>query len=198
LVVRYADLAAQIMSVPPSCGPVRLVAIDGPGGAGKSTFADRLGNALGGVQIIHTDDFASWDVPIEWFPRLLAQVIGPLSAGRPGRYQRYDWVRRDLPEWHDVPPEPVVLIEGVGSARIALADRLAFAVWVETPAQLRLARGIDRDGEGLRAFWHSWIAAENAHYGVDLTRERANLIVDGAPTLPHDAESEFVVAARQP
>ncbi len=31
-----ADLVARILQRP---GPVRLVAVDGPGGAGKSTFA---------------------------------------------------------------------------------------------------------------------------------------------------------------
>jgi uridine kinase len=47
----------------------RVIAIDGPGGSGKSTLAENLSPALGHAPIIHTDDFASWDVPLEWWPR---------------------------------------------------------------------------------------------------------------------------------
>jgi uridine kinase len=192
---QYADLATTIASLAPSCGPVRLVAIDGPGGAGKSTFADRLAAPLGVPPVVHTDDFATWETPLDWFSRLQAQVVDPLAAGRPGRYQRYDWVRRELAEWHDVPVAPVVILEGVGSARKAIADRLVFAVWIETPADLRLARGIERDGEDSRDFWTSWIKGEIAHYVEDRTRDRADLIVDGAPALPHDPATEYIAAA---
>lgn len=57
-----------------------------------------------------TDDFASWDQPLNWWPRLQEQVIAPLLQ------QRYDWQRRELAEWLVVPAAPVVLIEGVGSS----------------------------------------------------------------------------------
>jgi hypothetical protein len=191
----FASLAAHIVALPPSCGPVRLVAVDGPGGAGKSTFAGRLAAALGDAQVIHTDDFAAWDVPIEWFPRLWEQVVEPLAAGRCGRYQRYDWVRRELAEWHDVPLAPVIILEGVSAGRREIADHLALTVWIETPADLRLARGIERDGEELRSFWNDWIRAEDAHFAADGTRDRADLVVTGDPSVPHDPDTEFVSLA---
>ncbi|WP_037771610.1 uridine kinase family protein [Streptomyces sclerotialus] len=40
-------LAARLRALPPSCGPVRLVAVDGHAGSGKSTFAGRLAAACG-------------------------------------------------------------------------------------------------------------------------------------------------------
>lgn len=40
---------------------VRLIAVDGRAGAGKTTFATRLANALGHVPIIALDDFLAWD-----------------------------------------------------------------------------------------------------------------------------------------
>jgi len=55
----------------------RIVAIDGPGGAGKSTLAARVAGALD-AQVVRTDDFASWDEPFEWWPRLIKQVLAPL------------------------------------------------------------------------------------------------------------------------
>ena len=93
-VVRYVDLAAEIRSRPARLGKVRLVAIDGPGGAGKTAFAERLSHALGGATIVQTDDFASWDDPLGWWPRLEAEVLEPLARGRIARYRAYDWAAR--------------------------------------------------------------------------------------------------------
>lgn len=189
---RFVDLATLISTLASSCGRVRIVAIDGPGGAGKSTFAGRLSKALGGAQVIHSDDFASWANQFDWADLLLAQVIEPLSAGRPGRYQRYDWVARRFAEWHEVAVAPVLIIEGVGAARREFESFLAYRIWIETPAKLRLARGIQRDGEALRDFWTQWIEGENRHFAKDRTRERIHLVASGNPTVPHDPETEFV------
>ncbi len=86
--VNLDELVASIMARP---GPLRLVAVDGPGGAGKSTFARELSEAAGGAPVIHTDDFAAADNPIDWWPRLLEQVIEPFVRGDAAHYQRYDW-----------------------------------------------------------------------------------------------------------
>jgi len=192
---RFADLAATICRLAPSCGAARLIAVDGPGGAGKSTFAARLGRGFAEpdvVPLVHTDDFASWDNQFEWGTRLRAAVIDPLRRGEPGRYQRYDWVERRFAEWHEVPVAGVVLIEGVGAAQLLFADALAMTVWIETPPDVRLARGLARDGEELREFWQQWIAGEWAHFAADDTRARADLVVIGNPTVPHDPEREYV------
>ncbi|MEU6660068.1 hypothetical protein [Streptomyces sp. NPDC046821] len=183
----YLALAARILAEPPRCGPVRLVAVDGPGGAGKSTFAEHLARALGSAQIVHTDDFASWDNQVGWWPRLEEQVLGPLERGSAGRYQRYDWVRRELAEWHDVPLAPALVIEGVSSARRAVAGRLTCAVWIETGETERLRRGLVRDGEDALPQWHVWMAEEDRHFAEDRTRDRADVMVDGAP---HDAPTD--------
>ena len=170
-------------------GPVRLVAVDGPGGAGKSTFAAALASALA-APVVHTDDFASWDQPIDWWPRLLEQVIEPLTAGRPARYQRYDWVTESLAEWIDLDPAPVVIIEGVTAGRAEWRRHLSAIIWVETPADERLRRGLERDGEDALADWETWGADEDRHYAADPTRDHADVIVDG--TVPI-VDGEFAV-----
>src|SRR6476661_8671860 len=73
----FRSLAGSILARP---GGVRLVAVDGYGGAGKSTFAARLAAALGGAAVVHTDDFATGASGVEWWPRLEREVIVPLSA----------------------------------------------------------------------------------------------------------------------
>lgn len=189
---RFADLAAQIRRGPARCGPVRLVAIDGSGGAGKSTFAVRLARHLGDAPVLHTDDFASWDNPIDWWDRLETDALQPLGRGEPAWFAAYDWLTRRRESWREVRPAAVVLLEGVSAARQAVADRLTLAVWVETTWADRLERGLQRDGEAMRMQWEAWKASEDTHFAIDRTRERANLVVDGAPTHAHDPEQEFV------
>jgi uridine kinase len=160
-------------------GPVRLVAIDGPGGAGKSTFARHLARAAGAAPVITTDDFASWDNPIDWWPRFLSQVIDPLSRGEPACYQRYDWPTRSLAEWRTVEPAPIVILEGVSSGRAEWSERLAFLIWIETAREMRLARGLERDGAEALANWEFWMAEEDAHFAKDPTRQRADMEING-------------------
>jgi uridine kinase len=191
-ICRFADLAAAIRNAPPRCGPVRLAAIDGPGGAGKSLFAQRLASHLGGVPVVHTDDFASWENPVNWWGRLEDEVLEPLAAGQPVRYRAYDWSTRRLGEWRDLPQSDLVLLEGVTSARRALADRLSLSIWMEAPLPVRLARGIERDGPAMHDQWERWMASEETHFGRDRPMDRADVIVDGAPSIVHDPKAEFV------
>lgn len=190
--MRFDELASSVCERP---GAPRLVAIDGPGGAGKSTFASRLAGALDGAPIVHTDDFASAEKPIDWWPRLLKQVIEPLAAGKSARYQRYDWATESLAGWIELEPVPVVIIEGVTAARKQWRHHLSFIIWIETPRPERLKRGLERDGAGALGDWEAWGAAEDTHYSHDPTRRHADVIVDG--TGPMDLE-EFTVVEPDP
>jgi uridine kinase len=166
--------------------------VDGAGAAGKSFFGRRLAAALGGAPIVPTDDFASPAVPIAWWPRLLREVIEPLVAGRSGRYRPYDWARRELADWLEVPAAPVVLIEGVSSGRLEWADHLALLIFVATSRAERLRRGLERDGQGALQFWLEWMASEDAYIQAQDPAGRADIVVDGAPNLPHDSELSFI------
>lgn len=170
------ELVAAILARPE---PLRLVAVDGPGGAGKSTFARELSESAGGVPVIHTDDFAAVDNPIDWWPRLLEEVIKPLIRGDAARYRRYDWPSETLAEWHTIEPAPIVIIEGVSEGRSEWAAHLSFLVWIETPPDQRLRRCVERDGIAALDDWESYKAGEDAHYARDLTRERADVVIEG-------------------
>jgi len=190
-VVRFDELAARILATTPGLGRTRLVAIDGPGGAGKSVFAARLARVLGDAPVVHTDDFAGWDDQLDWWPRLEAEVLGPLASGRVATFAPNDWGGGQRPTV-EVPPGGTIILEGVSASRRAVWDRLSLAVWIEAPAELRLRRGLERDGDDARASWATWMAEEDRHFAQDGARDRAMVIADGAPTMAHDPEISFI------
>ncbi|HEC10010.1 MAG TPA: aminodeoxychorismate synthase [Acidimicrobiales bacterium] len=191
MIATFSGLLQEILARP---GPVRLVAVDGPGGSGKSTFARRLAAVSPHeVSVVHTDDFASPEEPIDWWPSCLSRALEPLAAGRPARFRRYDWEHLGWKEEITVDPRPVVIIEGVSSGRREWADRLAMTIWIHADRDLRLSRGLERDGEHMAGVWSAWMAAEEEHYSRDPTRPRADLVVDGNPDVPHHPETQFVV-----
>jgi hypothetical protein len=173
-------LAARVLAAPRS---PRLVGVDGPGGAGKSTIARALVDALGPgtATLVEIDDFISWTDITGWWPRLESEVLVPLLAGRDARYQARDWSDEfgsSLGPWKTAPAAPVVVLEGISCTRRAIADRLDLAVWVEADRDLRLARGLRRDGADHRQLWLDWMTVEDEFFTADGARGRADVRVD--------------------
>ncbi|MEU9355522.1 hypothetical protein AB0D65_32115 [Streptomyces griseoloalbus] len=200
------DLAARIRRLGPSCGPVRLVAVDGHAGSGKSTFAGRLAGVLGGAPVLRLDDVASHEELFAWTGRLLSQVLEPLGRGETAHYAPYDWRTRRFGPPRPLPPAPVVVVEGVGAGRRALRPHLALLLWMDLPREESWARGRARDGEEQREFWDGWVRAEREHFAGDPSRPFADLLVrqgrkgyevlpgpagtsESAPPLTHGDES---------
>jgi uridine kinase len=171
------QLASRLRRLPPSCGPVRLIGVDGHAGSGKSTFAGQLARALDDAPVLHLDDIASHDELFEWTGRLLTQVIEPLGRGERARYTPYDWSARTFGAPHSLRPAPVILVEGVGAGRRALRPHLARLLWMELPPEDSWARGRRRDGVEQREFWAGWVRAERQHFAEDPSRPFADLLV---------------------
>jgi uridine kinase len=173
-------IAARLGAAAPPAGvQTKFVAIDGFGGAGKTTLAVSLSAKLGGVPITHTDDFASWEEPLEWWPRMLAEVLVPLAARRRARYRRHDWERRCLGDWREIEPSECVIVEGVSSSREAFRPYLTVAVWVEAPREERLRRGLERDGHDALPQWEQWMAREDEYAAHERPQEHAHVVVSG-------------------
>jgi len=169
-----SDVADAALAEPARLGDVRVVAIDGPSGAGKSTFAAWLCAEFGrrGVRtaLISSDDFATWDDPVAWWPRLADGVLAPLARGESGRYRRMDWTSGVPVPGEEIviaPPE-VLVLEGVSVGRASVRPRLSMLCWVAGPDEsARLERAVRRDGEASRGHLRRWQAFERGWFAVD-------------------------------
>jgi len=177
--------------------PTVLVAIDGHGGSGKTTLAADLATALQDsglpASVVSFDEFylpraqrlpgSPAEKPIgadyDW-ARLRDQVLAPLRMGTAARYDRYDWRQDAFDGVGEAGPEGVVIVEGIYSSRREIADLYDLRIWVECPRELRLRRGIRRDGEGARGIWENdWMPSEDLYVEAQRPREQAHIVVDG-------------------
>jgi uridine kinase len=170
-----------------------LIGIDGQGGSGKSTLARELAGLLRDPTVVEFDDFyrparerrhGKRDDEIggdfDW-RRLREQVLEPLTAGETARYQRYDWGDDQLAEWHAISPGGVVLVEGNSATRPELRSYYDLTIWVDAPEEVRLRRGVDRDGEHARARWvNEWMPEEDRSIAAWQPAAQADIVVDGA------------------
>ena len=163
----------------PTPPTTRVLAIDGPGGSGKTTLAGAVADLAGG-RVVHMDDLYDGWSGLERVDAQLDCLLAPMAAGGAGRYRRFDWHANAFAETVVVEPVDLLVVEGVGSGALDTADLLTALVWVEVPPDLALRRGVERDGEQLREQWNDWQRQEARHFARQHTRERADLLVDGA------------------
>ena len=177
-------------------GPIVLVAIDGPGGAGKSSLAATLARSLGAVTVAGDDFYRALRIQrsgsrldleggymryIDW-ERLRAQVLEPLREGRAARYERFDWgLERIGADVVEVPASGVILVEGVYSFRSELRRFYDWSILVEAPREERFqrmrARGNSED-------WiQRWDAAEQWYFDNVFSRGDVDAVVSGTQGL---------------
>jgi uridine kinase len=172
---RVLDL---VRSRPATLGRGRLVSIDGPAGAGKTTLAEEISALAPGALVVHMDDlYEGWNGLPE-VSRQLAGLLRPLAERLPGSYRRYDWAAGAWAETVTVQPTDLLVLEGVGSGCRTQDDLIGVLVWVEAPYEQRLRRGIERDGEAFARHWQAWAEAEELLFARHRTRQRADLVVD--------------------
>jgi hypothetical protein len=176
---------------------VTFIAIDGPGASGKSTFAAKLQMRLPDSAIVRMDDFY---LPtghpqiagsnFDW-QRLLDQIVLPMQNGQPATYQVFDWDRLTLDTtcaWQHLPAQRWVIMEGVTASRRELRPYLQYVIFIETPRDMRLARGIARDGaESMHIWQDNWMPREDLYF-TECHRSglQVDLSVDGSDGFDDD------------
>jgi uridine kinase len=161
-------------------GSTVWIGIDGFGGAGKTTFAQRLAKALPGAVVVHIDDFYGPHTP-EWdWTRFVSQVRDPLLAGQVARYQSWDWDRDEGGAWHDIAPGGPVIVEGVSSTRAEVGIAWNVQIWLDAPRDVRLARALERDGPAKLSRWlDDWMPSEERYAAREHPQQRVDLVISG-------------------
>lgn len=156
----------------------RWVGIDGLGAAGKTTLASRIAAAVPGAVVVGVDDFGRVDVR-GWDRELFVrQVLAPLQAGRPARYETWDLAADRPVGWVEVLPGRPVIIEGVSALDQRVPVPWDLTLWVEAPAAVRWARIVARDDPALLDRWRDdWLPSEQDYVAAQRPERRVDAVV---------------------
>lgn len=187
-----------------------LIGIAGGSGSGKTTLARALAKALSPVLIISEDDYYRCATTIPGFDAArhdfdsldakdmdrLAADLRALKRGETIEKPLYDYVTHTRrPTGETLAPARHMIAEGI----LALADpqvRAAYdlAVWIDTPADVRLMRRVRRDvaerGRSVESVLHQYErTVRPAHMRYEKPQAAtADLVLD-AEALGHDLEA---------
>lgn len=197
------DLARRIASVLPE-HTIR-VAIDGVDGAGKTVFADELGDRLGRFRPVIRASVDSFhnprDVryrqgrasPIGYYRdsydygRLSEALLEPLRPGGIGRYRRAVFNHAlDAPV--DEPVEvadagAVLVLDGIFLHRPELADAWEYSIFLTVPFEISVARCAARDGTSPDPADPSnkrYVEGQRFYLAESSPQERASAVIDNS------------------
>ena len=133
----------------------------------------------------------------DWADLLVGGVLEPVRRGEAVSYRPPAWRERNRAGAIEVPQGcELVIVEGAGAARHELMGLVDAVVWVQSDMAEAERRGIERDGgdQAAVSFWHLWMAEELPFMARQRPWARANVIVAGTPSVPHDPANEVVIA----
>ena len=181
------ELKKKIYKKPPKNGKYYVLAIDGRGGAGKTTLTDYLEKLLTDFSVLNGDEYFEPDDNTIAFgsfneERFEKEVLSQLRDGKSEfTYRPYRWGEKEPMSNKDLKITEGIIIERSGSFAFDLDYDCR--IWVETPAQLALQRGQERDEmpleQGYRSWKEVWQPKEDAHFKKVKPLVTADLVIDG-------------------
>lgn len=164
-----------------------IVAIDGFGGAGKSTLAKALKNELPLATIVEVDDFFLFGVKSDANKsnfdrvRLEEQVLKPLRQGKSASYQKSIDANNPLSDYFVIPNVDYVILEGVSSFHPDIANYIDYKIWLDIPAEDAKNRMVRRDkalGQEHGDLWDHWTDSYQDYKDLHRPDASADLIVN--------------------
>lgn len=165
-----------------------VLALDGPCASGKTTLAKAFQERLGWT-VVHMDDYflrpeqrtpERYAVPggnVD-HERFLAEVLKPLSAGKPARVRPFDCKTMAFRTESLVEPGPVTLIEGAYACHPALWEYYDLRLFLQISSEEQSRRILQRNGPEQSAVFHSrWIPLEQAYFEAYRIPERCDYLL---------------------
>lgn len=187
----------QLAATDPPAGRPVVLGIGGRSSSGKTTLAGRLATEMSPAVVVHTDDIAWRQAVLDWDQLLIGGVLEPARRGRLVAYRPPKWDEHGRVGAVRVPAGTgVLIVEGVGATRRTLAPMLDATIWVQADETALERRNESRiaAGETTAGDHRAWMAEEDPFLLTDRGWARATIIVAGTPELPHDPETEVIVA----
>ena len=130
----------------------------------------------GGTEILDDPPQRLAELCIDW--REQREVLEALRSGQPIRYFPFDWEAFDgsrSPKDRIVETRPVILFEGVYSARPELRDLVDCFILVEVSEEQRMRQLLEREGE-IGAWEKQWHLAEDWYFATLAPRRNFDAI----------------------
>lgn len=181
------NLKSRLLSKAPNNDKFYTIAIDGRGGAGKTTLTEYIAKLLPDFTVLNGDEYFEPDDSTIAFgsfneERFEKEVLSQLRAGKSEFiYRPYRWGDEKPMSNKKLRITSGIIVERSGSFAFDLDYDLK--IWVQTPAKLALQRGQERDGmpleQGYRSWKEVWQPQEDAHFEKYKPLETADIVIDG-------------------
>ena len=167
---------------------IKVLAIDGRCGAGKTTLAGLLSQRLG-CGVIHMDDFF---LPEELrtperlaepggnvhYERFAEEVLPGLQKEAAFRYRRFDCKRMALGEEVLVPSGKIRIVEGAYSCHPFFGEYMSLRIFCDIGPEEQLRRIRSRNGEeAAAAFAGKWIPMEERYFQAWEVEKKADILI---------------------
>jgi len=178
LAAALTDLCAS----PSKVGKTHIIAIDGPAGAGKTTLALQISQALSSrfsVDVVHMDDlYNGWDDALGGnLTELLSKIIEAQKESQNFLLPHFDWIEHKYSTPRVLKPSQVLILEGVGSAREIVRNSATTTIWIEVDRTIGIERVIARDGDAIQSHMKQWLIDQEIYFTSDKTRESAQFVL---------------------
>lgn len=173
-------------------GKPLILAIEGGSASGKTTLAGKLRDIYG-CPVFHMDDF--FLRPHQRTPerlaipggnvdheRFLEEVLLPCSRGETVRCQAWDCHTQSLRPAVEIPPAPLVIVEGAYSCHPALRGYYGLTAFLSISPDLQRRRIEQRNAPELRRrFFSTWIPLERIYFEAFSIPGHCDLVLEVLP-----------------
>ena len=168
---------------------IKLIAIDGKSGSGKTSLAKGLAKIID-CNVFHMDDF--FLTPNLRTPERLLEIGGNVDYERfeieilknillekPFKYKKYNCFNSSMINSEEIVPKKYNIIEGCYSMHPKLIDYYNYKIFLYIDKEVQKERILLREGEEkLNLFLNEWIPKENKYFDTYKIKEKCDLIIN--------------------